>query len=173
MVDAIATDHAPHPPEAKDLPLAEAPSGMLGLETALAVALGALVDGEPRLDAECVQSPGSSISPDGVERRAPADVLGPGSDMRARGRPGGRPGRADRGGVARESVCDRPSSHLDRRCEPALFQEPQHAVRGDGRSRARCATPCSSASPSSSTGRRNGDGVDEPSCRSVARRTSS
>ncbi|MGO9343992.1 MAG: dihydroorotase [Acidimicrobiales bacterium] len=50
VVDAIATDHAPHPPEAKDLPLAEAPSGMLGLETALAVALGALLDGEPSLD---------------------------------------------------------------------------------------------------------------------------
>jgi dihydroorotase len=53
VVDAIATDHAPHPPESKDLPLAEAPSGMLGLETALAVALGALVDGEPRLDLSC------------------------------------------------------------------------------------------------------------------------
>ena len=58
-VDAIATDHAPHPPEAKDLPLAEAPSGMLGLETALAVALGALVDGEPRLDPGCIQAQGS------------------------------------------------------------------------------------------------------------------
>ncbi len=44
VVDAIATDHAPHPPEAKDLPLAEAPSGMLGLETALAVALGSPLD---------------------------------------------------------------------------------------------------------------------------------
>ncbi len=53
VVDAIATDHAPHPPEAKDLPLAEAPSGMLGLETALAVALGALVHGEPMLDPAC------------------------------------------------------------------------------------------------------------------------
>lgn len=38
-VDAIATDHAPHAPEAKDVPFAEAPPGMLGLETALAVAL--------------------------------------------------------------------------------------------------------------------------------------
>ena len=39
-----ATDHEhlPHPPEAKDLPLAEAPPGMLGLETALAVAMGVL-----------------------------------------------------------------------------------------------------------------------------------
>ena len=35
-IDAIATDHAPHTPEAKDLPLDQAPPGMLGLETALA-----------------------------------------------------------------------------------------------------------------------------------------
>ena len=34
-IDAIATDHAPHPPEAKDLPFDQAPPGMLGLETAL------------------------------------------------------------------------------------------------------------------------------------------
>ena len=38
-VDAIATDHAPHAPEAKDAPFDEAPHGMLGLETALALAL--------------------------------------------------------------------------------------------------------------------------------------
>ncbi len=38
-VDAIATDHAPHAPEAKDAPFDEAPPGMLGLETALALAL--------------------------------------------------------------------------------------------------------------------------------------
>jgi dihydroorotase len=41
-LDAIATDHAPHPPEAKDLPFDLAPPGMLGLETALAVAFTAL-----------------------------------------------------------------------------------------------------------------------------------
>ena len=41
-IDAIATDHAPHAPEAKDLPFDEAPPGMLGLETALAVALSVL-----------------------------------------------------------------------------------------------------------------------------------
>jgi len=40
-VDAIATDHAPHPQEAKELPFDEAPPGMLGLETALAVVLDA------------------------------------------------------------------------------------------------------------------------------------
>ena len=38
-VDAIATDHAPHAPEAKDLPFDQAPPGMLGLQTALALAL--------------------------------------------------------------------------------------------------------------------------------------
>ncbi|HVN50518.1 MAG TPA: dihydroorotase [Acidimicrobiales bacterium] len=38
-IDAIATDHAPHTQDAKELPLDQAPPGMLGLETALAVAL--------------------------------------------------------------------------------------------------------------------------------------
>jgi dihydroorotase len=38
-VAAIATDHAPHAPETKELPFDEAPPGMLGLETALALAL--------------------------------------------------------------------------------------------------------------------------------------
>jgi dihydroorotase len=41
-IDAIATDHAPHPLEAKDLPFDQAPPGMLGLETALSVSLQAL-----------------------------------------------------------------------------------------------------------------------------------
>jgi dihydroorotase len=38
-IDAIATDHAPHPQEAKESPFDEAPCGMLGLETALSLAL--------------------------------------------------------------------------------------------------------------------------------------
>ena len=41
-IDAIATDHAPHSAEEKARPLTEAPSGMIGLETALAAALTAL-----------------------------------------------------------------------------------------------------------------------------------
>jgi dihydroorotase len=41
-IDAIATDHAPHPPETKEAPLDQAPPGMLGLETALALSLGEL-----------------------------------------------------------------------------------------------------------------------------------
>jgi dihydroorotase len=38
-VDAIATDHAPHSPHLKELPFDQAPPGMLGLETALGLAL--------------------------------------------------------------------------------------------------------------------------------------
>ena len=41
-VDAIATDHAPHAQEDKDVPFDEARPGMLGLETALSLALGEL-----------------------------------------------------------------------------------------------------------------------------------
>jgi dihydroorotase len=41
-IDAIATDHAPHAPETKELPLDSAPPGMLGLETALGVCLAHL-----------------------------------------------------------------------------------------------------------------------------------
>ncbi len=43
-IDAIATDHAPHAPATKELPFEEAPPGMLGVETALAVALTRLVE---------------------------------------------------------------------------------------------------------------------------------
>ena len=37
-IDAIATDHAPHTSESKELPFAQAPPGMLGLEYAFALA---------------------------------------------------------------------------------------------------------------------------------------
>jgi dihydroorotase len=42
-IDAIATDHAPHASHLKEQPLDQAPPGMLGLETALALALSELV----------------------------------------------------------------------------------------------------------------------------------
>lgn len=42
-VDALATDHAPHAPELKSKPLAEAPFGVIGFETALPLALAQLV----------------------------------------------------------------------------------------------------------------------------------
>lgn len=43
VVDAIATDHAPHAAELKSRPMAEAPFGITGLETALALGLRQLV----------------------------------------------------------------------------------------------------------------------------------
>ncbi len=43
-IDAIATDHAPHTPESKERVFEEAPPGMLGLETALALTLTELVE---------------------------------------------------------------------------------------------------------------------------------
>ena len=42
-IDAMATDHAPHAPEVKDVPFDQAPPGMLGLQTALAIAWEVLV----------------------------------------------------------------------------------------------------------------------------------
>jgi dihydroorotase len=44
VIDAIATDHAPHAPETKAVPFEDAPPGMLGVETALAVAITQLVE---------------------------------------------------------------------------------------------------------------------------------
>lgn len=43
-IDIVATDHAPHPTEAKDCAFDEAAFGMLGLETALSVVQHALVE---------------------------------------------------------------------------------------------------------------------------------
>jgi dihydroorotase len=42
-IDAIATDHAPHPAQEKERPFDEAPPGVLGLETALGLTLTQLV----------------------------------------------------------------------------------------------------------------------------------
>lgn len=42
-IDMIATDHAPHSAEEKGLPLTEAPSGIIGLETAFALGVTQLV----------------------------------------------------------------------------------------------------------------------------------
>jgi len=42
-IDMIATDHAPHAAEEKSLPIDAAPSGMIGLETALALGITNLV----------------------------------------------------------------------------------------------------------------------------------
>ena len=50
VVDAVATDHAPHAPELKDLPFDEAPAGMLGLEHCASLTVEALgVSPDPTL----------------------------------------------------------------------------------------------------------------------------
>ena len=43
VIDVIATDHAPHSPEEKELEYPDAPFGVIGLETALSVVLKTLV----------------------------------------------------------------------------------------------------------------------------------
>ena len=44
LVDCVATDHAPHVSEEKDVPYEEAPFGCIGLETAFSVLYAALVE---------------------------------------------------------------------------------------------------------------------------------
>lgn len=44
VIDLIATDHAPHSREEKERPITEAPSGIIGLETALPLGITELVD---------------------------------------------------------------------------------------------------------------------------------
>lgn len=48
-VDAIATDHAPHPPERKLVPFDDAAPGIIGLETALSIGLAAVQAGRLKL----------------------------------------------------------------------------------------------------------------------------
>ena len=71
-VDAVATDHAPHPPERKEAPLDVAPSGMLGLQTALPVVLGALRQSGPRSSRMRTRARGS----DGAQSMSTRAVLG-------------------------------------------------------------------------------------------------
>lgn len=52
-IDAIATDHAPHPPERKLVPFDEAAPGMVGLETALSIGLAAVEAGRIDLATLC------------------------------------------------------------------------------------------------------------------------
>jgi dihydroorotase len=50
-IDAIATDHAPHPPERKLVPFGDAAPGLIGLETALPLGLAAVGAGRLSLPA--------------------------------------------------------------------------------------------------------------------------
>ncbi len=98
-IDCVATDHAPHPVEAKETEWAAAANGMTGLETALRVVQQAMVD---------------TGLLDWAGRRGP-DVRPPRGD---RPRPAARPA-ARPGGPAREPDAVRPRRRRRRRVDPA------------------------------------------------------
>lgn len=78
-VDAIATDHAPHPPERKLVPFDEAAPGLIGLETALSLGLAAAEAGcldLPTLVAALSTRPAAIIGePRGLRIGAPAELI--------------------------------------------------------------------------------------------------
>jgi len=78
-IDAIATDHAPHPPQRKLVPFAEAAPGLIGLETALSLGLAAVEAGRLRLPALLAALTANPARIIGEERRlaigAPADLV--------------------------------------------------------------------------------------------------
>ncbi|MDR3139152.1 MAG: dihydroorotase [Treponema sp.] len=77
VIDLIATDHAPHSDEEKARPFREAPSGLIGLETALALGITNLV------------GPGHLSLPELIGKMtwAPAAVYGLGGGFLAEGGP--------------------------------------------------------------------------------------
>jgi dihydroorotase len=63
-VDAIATDHAPHPPERQAVEFAAAAPGMIGLDTALSLGLAAVAAGRlalPQLAAALATRPAALV----------------------------------------------------------------------------------------------------------------
>ena len=166
-VDAIATDHAPHAPERKDATLDLAPPGMLGLQTALPVALEALATRAGR--GRNGGSPGHGAGGERPTAMAARDVLGlsvvaPGPHRRAGAGPGWRPGRAHRARCGRQHLRDRPRGDVGGGPGPARQPKSQHPVGGASDDRARSGTPCSGASRSWWTRRRN-DEPTGPTCR--------
>ena len=104
-IDAIATDHAPHPQDEKERPIDSAPPGMLGLETALGVALA-------ELDLPLQDVGGGAVVEAGRHRR------------RRRS-----PRRPDPGRQPRQPRRVRPDRHVE--CAPGgpRQPQPQHPVR--------------------------------------------
>lgn len=80
-IDLIATDHAPHAKEEKDRPLTEAPSGIIGLETAFGLAIANLVEPGhltlPRLFEKMSLNPARlyHLQAGRIEEGAPADLI--------------------------------------------------------------------------------------------------
>ena len=133
-IDAIATDHAPHTQEAKEQPFDQAPPGMLGLETALALAL-------TELDLP-------------IEQVLALLSWRPAAHRRPRRRHGGP---VAEGRPANLCVID-PDRHLDRRPAALGQPQPQHALRRPHPHRPGPPHRPRAANPSSSTARPS----DEP-----------
>ena len=80
-IDLIATDHAPHSAEEKAKPLTEAPSGILGLETALALCNEHLVQNAvltmPQMLAKLTSNPSDMYGLDAgyLAENGPADLV--------------------------------------------------------------------------------------------------
>jgi len=99
-LDAIATDHAPHAQESKDLPFDQAPPGMLGLQTALALAITELRLPLAAILALLSWQPAAIAGLDG-------GASGPGGALGAApGGPGGQGGPVAPGGAANLVVID-------------------------------------------------------------------
>src|SRR4051812_27345912 len=145
-IDAIATDHAPHAPETKAVPFAEAPPGMLGVQTALAVVLTTLVEpgivslqhalgalswrpariaGLDPASSNTASSPagghGGPVAPGAARRPRPglADPPPP---------PGGGPRRPRPPRRGRDPRRDRPRPPVGRRLRPSREPRPQLAL---------------------------------------------
>ena len=132
-IDAIATDHAPHTPEAKERPFEEAPPGMLGLETALALTLTELVEpGHPRRS-----------------RTALGAALVAARGHRRSRRPGRR--RSSRAAPP-TSRCSTPRTSWEVDADAPGEPGPQHALRRPQAHRPACATPPRAATRSSIDG---------------------
>lgn len=80
-IDVIATDHAPHSKEEKGKPLTEAPSGIIGLETALSLGIRELVQKNyltlPELIRRMSETPAELYGLDAgkIREGAPADLV--------------------------------------------------------------------------------------------------
>ena len=102
-LDAIATDHAPHAPHLKEQPFDQAPPGMLGLETALALALTELDLPIEQVLALLSWQPAAIAGIDDVHGgpvggRSPGQPVRhrPGRDVGGRAGQAGQPGQATR-----------------------------------------------------------------------------
>ena len=135
--------HRPRParPAPKEQPFDQAPPGMLGLETALALALTELDLPIERGRWPCCR---------GSRRPSPAS-------------PTGTAGRSSAGRPANLCVID-PAHDVGRRAGRAGQPEPQHALRRPHACGAGSATPSCAASPSSSTARPSDDRSRTVSC---------